>query len=285
MQKVGLLQWGDTKDRRARRISGVENVSYTGICVFEGKKGPVVGLEVVLFDELVDACPAFVGRTAADVHEQDIENEIEHTEIGKLTGLDHSVYEVEQSMCGLFEMNVGTDGALRASQLQDFAEDIEQIPAAQRCVGSDGGVSADIFGVVRVKSPKIYELIFDVAKEAFKRIGGISLDFEASTLIGFDSSFHTSQNQFFFPTKHLIEGAFRDAKCTGNVVHGHLSHPLRLEKLSGAVNHLEAPAFVALFVKFSIHTVVVVHTLPDRIPSGSCVFKKRIHGEFTTFFG
>ena len=65
-------------------------------------------LEVVFFDELVDACPAFVGRTAADVHEQDIENEIEHTEIGKLTGLAHSVYEIEQSLCGLFEMNVGT---------------------------------------------------------------------------------------------------------------------------------------------------------------------------------
>ena len=136
-----------------------------------------------------------------------------------------------------------------------------------------------------MKIPKIYELTFDVAKEAFERIGGVSLDFEASTLIGFNSCFHTSQNQFFFPTKHLIEGAFRDAKCTGNVVHGHLSHPLRLEKLGGAVNHLDAPAFVALFVKFSIHTVVVERTLPAGIAAGSCVLRERIHGEFTTFFG
>ena len=87
-------------------------------------------LEVVFFDELVDACPAFVGCTAADVHEQDVENEIEHTEIGKLTGLAHSVYEIEQSLCGLFEMNVGTDGALRASQLQDFAELVDQVLTA-----------------------------------------------------------------------------------------------------------------------------------------------------------
>ena len=83
----------------------------------------------------------------------------------------------------------------------------------------------------------------------------------------------------------MIEGAFRDAKCTGNVVHGHLSHPLRLEKLGGAVNHLDAPAFVALFVKFSIHTVVVERTLPAGIAAGSCVLRERIHGEFTTFFG
>ena len=188
-------------------------------------------------------------------------------------------------MCGLFEMNVGTDGALRASQLQDIAERADQVLAASRGEGADGSVSADIFGVVRVEIPKIYELTFDVAKEAFERIGGVSLDFEASTLIGFNSCFHTSQNQFFFPTKHLIEGAFRDAKCTGNVVHGHLSHPLRLEKLGGAVNHLDAPAFVALFVKFSIHTVVVERTLPAGIAAGSCVLRERIHGEFTTFFG
>ena len=42
----------------------------------------------------------------------------------------HSVYEIEQSLCGLFEMNVGTDGALRASQLQDFAELVDQVLVA-----------------------------------------------------------------------------------------------------------------------------------------------------------
>lgn len=242
-------------------------------------------LEVVFFDELVDACPALVGCTAADVHEQDVENEIGHTAIGKLTGLDHSVYEVEQSMCGLFEMNVGTDGALRASQLQDIAERADQVLAASRGEGADGSVSADIFRVVGVRIPKINELVLYVAEEAFERVVSVIFYFEASASIGFDFGFHTGQDQFFFPTKHLIEGAFRDAKRAGNVVHGHLSHPLRPKKLGGAVNHLDAPAFVALFVKFSIHTVVVERTLPAGIAAGSCVLRERIHGEFTTFFG
>ena len=153
MQKVGLLRWGDTKDRRARRISESVSISYTGICVFEGKKRQVVGLEAVFIDELVNACPALVCRTAANVHEQNVENKIGHINFGEQTGRCYAIDEIEQSLRGLFEMNVGTDGALCASQLQYFSKGIEQIPAAQRCVGSHGGVPADIFRIIRVNIP------------------------------------------------------------------------------------------------------------------------------------
>ena len=150
-------------------------------------------------------------------------------------------------------MQVGTNCALCATNLQKGAQVVEKLFADFLLEGDHRGEGAKLSRIIRIDALQIVEFELRDAEKDFQSVVGISFDLGSSCAVVGNPLFHAGQHQPLFTVKQLIEGAFRDAKAFRDVVHGHITNALSSEKLIRLADHIPADPFVALCKQFVIH--------------------------------
>ena len=245
-------------DRRQQQAEQDDNLTEREMihirvlgCFFEQCTGQ--RLRTVTFDKFVDAGNPLFSGASANEDEEDVENEIVDGVIGEGIVERGTVDDENQPIGGLFEMQVGTNRALCATNLQKGAQAVEKLFAHLLLEGDHRGEGAQFARIIRIDTLQIVEFELRDAEKDFQSVVGMSFDLGSPCAVVGNILFHTGQHQSLFAVKQLIEGAFRDAKAFRDVVHRHITNALGSEKLIRLADHIPADPFVALCKQFVIH--------------------------------